>query len=131
MAHGLPSTPRCPRSGPSTSAVTLSVQKAALRTLVHSLAEPLKGSPVRVGAVTVGTGVQPGEVTATIAELFWKLHIGEAKGRLPGLWRAFRPAGDHVIHASSAALTGRRHARKCADRHPVVARVPVLSDLWP
>lgn len=66
--------------GPSTSVVTLSVQKAALRNLALSFAETLNGSPVRVGTVTVSTGVQPGEVAERIAGLFWDLHTGAAGG---------------------------------------------------
>ncbi|MFB9990490.1 SDR family NAD(P)-dependent oxidoreductase [Deinococcus oregonensis] len=66
--------------GPSVQAATLSVQKAALRNLVLSLAASLEGSPVRVGTVTVSTAVQPGSVAREIAELFWQLHKGAQTG---------------------------------------------------
>lgn len=66
--------------GPSTSVVTLSVQKAALRNLALSYAQLLEGTSVRVGMVTVSTGVQPGEIAETIAGLFWDLHTGAVKG---------------------------------------------------
>ncbi len=66
--------------GPSTQAATLSIQKAALRNLVLSLAASLEGLPVRVGTVTVSTSVQPGPVAHEIAELFWALHAGTQAG---------------------------------------------------
>ncbi|MFB9995444.1 SDR family NAD(P)-dependent oxidoreductase [Deinococcus oregonensis] len=66
--------------GPSVQAATLSIQKAALRNLVLSLAASLEGSPVRVGTVTVNTAVQLGSTAHEIAELFWALHAGTQAG---------------------------------------------------
>lgn len=76
--------------GPSTRAVTLSAQKAALRNLVLSLAAELAGggaggpppAPLRVGTVTVMGGITPGTPFAPdrIAAAFWALHTGAEPG---------------------------------------------------
>jgi NAD(P)-dependent dehydrogenase (short-subunit alcohol dehydrogenase family) len=61
---------------PSAAVTSLSVGKAALRSLAFCLAEELAASPIRVGMVSVFGAVEPGTPfdPAKIADSFWDLH---------------------------------------------------------
>lgn len=67
---------------PSADYISLSIGKAAIRTLAQGLFEPFKDKGVHVATVTVSTFVTPeSEHPAAIAEHFWTLH-----SQKPGSW---------------------------------------------
>ena len=63
---------------PLPDAASLSIGKAALRTLVLNLAEELQDTDVRASTVTISGTIGKDEhfSTAQIAETYWQLHIG-------------------------------------------------------
>ncbi|WP_008310504.1 SDR family NAD(P)-dependent oxidoreductase [Leptolyngbya sp. PCC 6406] len=65
---------------PQPDFVSLSIGKAGLRVLVNTLHAALKGSPIKVGTVTIcGTvnGDDPKYSSDRIAEQYWQRHIGD------------------------------------------------------
>ncbi len=72
---------------------TIGIQKAALRTLVLSLARDLTPDGVHVATVTINGLVQPGTPFAPqlIADLYWDL-VQETAGD-PAAWRTIVPFG--------------------------------------
>jgi NAD(P)-dependent dehydrogenase (short-subunit alcohol dehydrogenase family) len=61
---------------PSAAVTSLSIGKAALRSLALCLSKELAATPIRVGMVSVFGAVEPGTPfdPAKIAESFWELH---------------------------------------------------------
>jgi NAD(P)-dependent dehydrogenase (short-subunit alcohol dehydrogenase family) len=60
---------------PSPDYLSLSIGKAGIRALAHSLFEPFKERGVHVATVTVAAFVDPGSKdAAAVAEQFWQLH---------------------------------------------------------
>jgi short-subunit dehydrogenase len=65
---------------PQPDFVSLSIGKAGIRVLANTLHAALKGSPIKVGTVTIcGTvnGDDPKYTSDLIAEEYWKLHSAE------------------------------------------------------